>query len=70
MTAADVDRSWDPDDLRLLALLADGTTIDGAARKVGVSDRTVRRRLRVLADELGVETTIEVVVRAVRSGVI
>jgi DNA-binding NarL/FixJ family response regulator len=68
--AAGVDRSWDRNDLRLLALLADGSTIDGVAREVGVSDRTVRRRLRVIADDLGVETTIEVVVHAVRAGLI
>lgn len=66
------DRRWslDPVDQEILALLAGGVTVDGVARRVGLSARTVRRRLRGLADELGVETTIETVVHAVRDGVI
>ncbi|NHC23118.1 helix-turn-helix domain-containing protein [Nocardioides sp. IC4_145] len=52
----------------LLGLLARGQTVDAAARQLGISSRTARRRLRALADGLGVDTTIEVVVRAVRDG--
>jgi DNA-binding NarL/FixJ family response regulator len=59
---------WDRTDLRILELLAAGHTVDSVARKVGLSGRTVRRRLRVLADEVGVETTIQIVVHAVRAG--
>lgn len=61
---------WDPIDLAIVGLLAEGSTVDAIARKVGLSERTVRRRLRVLAAGLGVETTIEVVVHAVRSGLV
>lgn len=60
----------DPACVEVLALLAEGHTIDGVARRLDVSERTVRRRLRTAADVMGAGTTIEAVVRAVRSGVI
>ena len=62
--------SPEPDDLELLRLLAAGQTVDAIARRVGVSERTVRRRLRALADEIGVDSTVEAVVFAVRSHLI
>ncbi|MCW2795585.1 helix-turn-helix domain-containing protein [Nocardioides sp.] len=64
--------TWSPDpaDLELLRLLADGQTVDAIARRVGVSERTVRRRLRSIADDIGVDSTIEAVVHAVRSRLI
>ena len=62
--------AWDRTDLAILGLLAEGHTVDTVARRVGVSGRTVRRRLRLLADGVGVETTIETVVHAVRRGLI
>jgi DNA-binding NarL/FixJ family response regulator len=37
---------------------------------MGRSERTVRRRLRTIADEIGVDSTIEVVVHAVRARLI
>jgi DNA-binding NarL/FixJ family response regulator len=64
------ERDWDRTDLRIVALLAEGHTLDVVARQVGLSGRTVRRRLRLIAEELGVETTIEVVVHAVRADLI
>jgi DNA-binding NarL/FixJ family response regulator len=57
-------------DLEILRLLADGLTVDVVARRVGMSERTVRRRLRAMADETGVATTMELVVYAVRSRLI
>ena len=59
---------WTPeaDDLELLGLLAEGHTVETVGRRLGVSDRTVRRRLRAIADDIGVDSTIEVVVHAVR----
>jgi DNA-binding NarL/FixJ family response regulator len=64
--------SWRPDpvDLEVLSLLAEGLTVDAVARRQGVSERTVRRRLRAIADEIGVDSTIEAVVHAVRSRLI
>lgn len=59
---------WEPtaDDVLLLRLLSEGHTTDAVARRVGLSERTVRRRLRTIADEIGVDSTIEAVVHAVR----
>ena len=64
--------SWTPDegDLAILSALAEGQTIDVVARRQGVSERTIRRRLRTIADEIGVDSTIEAVVFAVRNGLI
>lgn len=63
---------WSPEplDLEIIRLLAAGLTNDVVARRVGISERTVRRRLRALADDIGVDSSIEVVVHAVRTRVI
>lgn len=65
-------RAWEPDptDVAILGMLAEGQTVEVVARRFGLSERTVRRRLRALADELGVDSTIETVVHAVRAGLI
>lgn len=60
----------DPVDRQVLALVAEGLTTDLVSRRLGLSERTVRRRLRAVADDLGVATTIEAVVLAVRDGAI
>jgi DNA-binding NarL/FixJ family response regulator len=64
--------SWRPAelDVKILRLLSQGNTTDVIARRVGVSERTVRRRLRAVADDIGVDSSIEAVVHAVRHGVI
>jgi DNA-binding NarL/FixJ family response regulator len=64
--------SWSPDasDRAVLDLIARGVTVQAAARRLEVSERTVRRRLRAMAEEIGVDTTIEVVVHAVRRGML
>ena len=49
------------DDVALLALLASGLPTEAVARRLGLSDRTVRRRTRVICDRLGVTTTVEAV---------
>lgn len=63
---------WRPEDLDLeiLRLLSQGLTTHAIARRAGISERTVRRRLRAVADELGVDSSIQVVVHAVRAGLI
>jgi DNA-binding NarL/FixJ family response regulator len=63
---------WEPtaDDILILRLLSEGHTTESVARRQGVSERTVRRRLRAVADEVGVDSTIELVVYAVRARLI
>jgi DNA-binding NarL/FixJ family response regulator len=53
-------------DIRLLAQIASGVTADVAARKLELSARTLRRRLRHICRELEVNTPIEAVVWAAR----
>lgn len=62
------DGAWSPTrrDLDILGMLAEGYTVETVARRLDVSERTVRRRLRTMADDLGVDATIQVVVHAVR----
>ncbi len=55
-------------DVELLRLLAKGLPLDAVARRVGLSERTVRRRVRDVCDRIGVNTRIEAVVWAVRQG--
>lgn len=54
------------EELRLLAQIASGVTADVAARKLELSARTLRRRLRTICDRLEVNTPIEAVVWAAR----
>ncbi|MDH2425872.1 LuxR C-terminal-related transcriptional regulator [Sphaerisporangium sp. TRM90804] len=54
------------DDLLLLAELAKGVTVDRVGRRLDVSGRTVRRRLRGICDRIGVATAIEAVAWAAR----
>ncbi|UYM03353.1 LuxR C-terminal-related transcriptional regulator [Solicola gregarius] len=63
---------WRPTDLDLtiLRMLSRGHTIEYVARQVALSERTVRRRLRTIADDLGVDSSIEAIVHAVRAGLI
>ncbi len=56
----------DGDDVELLACLARGMTREHIARRLDVSQRTLRRQTRDLCDRLGVETVIEAVAWAAR----
>jgi DNA-binding NarL/FixJ family response regulator len=58
------------DQLDILSLLAQGLTVEAIARRLNVSERTVRRRVRAVTVELGVDSTIEAVVWAVRQRLI
>lgn len=58
------------EELDLLRLLADGMTVESVARKVGMSERTLRRRYRAICDRVGVQAPIEAVVWAARRGLL
>lgn len=58
------------DDLRLLAEIATGVTTEVAARRLDLSARTLRRRIRTICDRLEVNTPIEAVVWAARRNLI
>ncbi|MET8353845.1 MULTISPECIES: helix-turn-helix domain-containing protein [unclassified Micromonospora] len=60
----------DEADLRLLRLLATGLPLETVARRSGLSERTVRRRIRAICDRLGVTAPIQAVVWAVRRGML
>ncbi|MEU0154000.1 helix-turn-helix domain-containing protein [Micromonospora fulviviridis] len=60
----------DEEDLRLLRLLATGVPLETVARRSGMSERTVRRRIRAICDRLGVTAPIQAVVWAARRGML
>ncbi|WP_298332748.1 LuxR C-terminal-related transcriptional regulator [Haloactinopolyspora sp.] len=60
------DNPFTPDELALISLFADGLCIEAIARRLDLSDRTIRRRSRALCDRLGVVSTIQVVAWAAR----
>jgi DNA-binding NarL/FixJ family response regulator len=57
-------------EVALLGLLAQGLPLDVVARRLRVSERTVRRRTRDICDRLGVGAPIQAVVWAARRGML
>lgn len=53
-----------------MAEVAQGSTLHTAGRRLGVSPRTVRRRVRTVCDYAGVNTPVEAAVWAVKRGII
>lgn len=60
----------DEQEMELIRLLAEGLTTDRIARRLRISERTVRRRTRALCDRVGVPTAVQVVVWAARQGML
>lgn len=58
------------EDVELLRLLAAGLALESVARRLATSERTVRRRTRLICDRIGVAAPIQAVVWAVRRGLI
>jgi len=57
-------------EVELLGLLARGLPLESVARRLGTSERTVRRRTKAICDRLGVTAPIEAVVWAARQGLV
>jgi DNA-binding CsgD family transcriptional regulator len=58
------------DDRRLLSLAADGLTDHAVARRLGVAQRTVERRMRRIMDRLGARTRFQAGLQAARRGML
>jgi DNA-binding NarL/FixJ family response regulator len=58
------------EDVTLLGLLAQGLPLDAVGRRLCLSERTVRRRVRDICDRLGVGAPIQAVVWAARRGIL
>ena len=70
MTTMTDHREMSRGDLELLRLLATGLSLESIARRLDLSERTVRRRTRALCDRLRLGTPIEAIVWAARRGLL
>lgn len=69
-TPATLPRGISFEDLRLFRLIATGLPIEAVARRLDLSERTVRRRTRAACDRLGFGTAIEAIVWAAHRGLL
>jgi DNA-binding NarL/FixJ family response regulator len=69
-TTVDRHRPLSDDEVAVLRLLAEGLPLDIVARRLEVSERTLRRRTRAICDVLGVRATITAVAWAARRGLV
>jgi DNA-binding NarL/FixJ family response regulator len=65
-----IDEQLTPQELRLLKLLAEGYSYQGAAGQMHVSVNTVRNYIRSIYEKLHVHSKSEAVSKAIRSGLI
>ncbi|MFD5552560.1 LuxR C-terminal-related transcriptional regulator [Streptomyces sp. NPDC127068] len=63
-------QEWTPREREVLALLAAGAKDETIARRLGCSERTLRRLLAALVDRLGAESRFAAGVRAARLGLL
>lgn len=56
------------EEVRVLATVATGMTVEAAGRHLGISARTIRRHVRKVCGRIGVDTTVEAVAWAARHG--
>ncbi len=68
--AGDAAVALDDEELAIVRLLAEGLVLDVIARRLSLSERTLRRRLRALCDRVGVDSPVQVLVLAVRQGLL
>ncbi|WP_133734073.1 response regulator transcription factor [Nocardia ignorata] len=54
--------------LALILLLAEGLTDDAIGRRIGISERTVRRRVAVIVELLGARSRFEAGAKSVAAG--
>lgn len=69
-TVVERPRSLRDDEVAVLTLLAEGLPLDTVARRLAVSERTLRRRTRAICDRLGVPSAITAVAWAARRGLL
>lgn len=70
MTRAVVRPVLNHEDVELLRLLSEGLPTDAVARRLELSERTVRRRMRAICDRLGLSAPIQAIVWAARRGLL
>jgi DNA-binding NarL/FixJ family response regulator len=63
-------RSLTKEDIEVLTLLAEGLPLSTIGHRLHLSERSVRRRLRMICDRLGCRSSIQAVVWAARRGLV
>src|ERR1700744_4871087 len=58
------------DEIAAIRLIARGLLLDDIPRRLGISERTLRRRIRALCGRLEARTPIEVIVWAAKRGLV
>lgn len=66
----DIEAALSAEQIRIIELLAEDWTDLRIANHLGLSERTVRRRIRAAASALGVSSRLQLVVRATNRGLL